>query len=174
MDNPEILFYIAAALIYFFTRGRKKKRRKIPPSQTSQAPQDKTATDAPSTKPTLSFEELLKEITGQTAKQTPAEPPVVAEEPTLTPTPTPTPKPAPKSSFDDERSAETYRRAAKKAKQETRSKVVKKPKGVSGRDDAYKITDDRNVLAEELREMLKDPDDVRKAVVVSEILKRKY
>ena len=62
----------------------------------------------------------------------------------------------------------------KKAKQETRSKVVKKPKGVSGRDEAYKIKDDRNVFAEELREMLKDPDDVRKAVVVSEILKRKY
>jgi hypothetical protein len=40
--------------------------------------------------------------------------------------------------------------------------------------DEYKETSKENPLAGEIREMLEDPEDVKKAIILSEILNRKY
>ncbi len=183
MENPEILFYIVAGLIYFLTRGRKKKKRNVPSPKTSHEPVDQGNAHPPK-ESQLSFDDLLKELTGQATK-TRAEP-VEKTEPVEEPEPEPEPeledkakpiisKTKPLPSFDDEKIRKRYKRATVGNKIKTiAEKAAEQKKTQSFRFEEFKIKEDVNEFAEELKTMLQDPDDIKKAVILAEILNRKY
>ena len=179
MDNPEILFYIVAALIYFFTKGRKKKKS-IP-----QPPQERESDGAPAEAPTqtpepvISFEDILKEMTGQSTKPKSVPPPEPVYEPEPEPEPVMVEEPKIvrrdfskkleilKSSFEKEEI---------KKKQEQSTSYVEgddEEESASNRFDSYKI-EDKDSMAAEIKEMLTDPEDVKKAIILQEVLGRRF
>ncbi len=175
MENPEILFYIVAGLLYFLLRGRKKKKKTISPPKPARERSEKES-GHPAEEPQLSFEELLKELTGQAAKTAPD--PVKEQKPV--PETEYKPKPLvsetrPLPSFDDRKIKEKFKKATGDKKLKTISDIVEEQKDVlSGRFKGFRIKEEENKLAAELKAMLRDSGDVKKAVVLAEILNRRY
>jgi len=189
MDNPEILFYIVFGLIYFLTRKKKKKKIIQPPPKNVALPSKGNDEELPP----LSFQELLKELTGQgkPGNQPKSEPEEVIEvsvpdeliepdEPnvesdrvhkgvdwtknymdeTLT------------STFDDEAIKQRYEEATSLQSMETSGDIKEKDTS-SQRFGVYKIQE-KHFVADKIKEMLSDPDDIKNAVILSEVLKRKF
>ena len=183
MDDYRILWYILAAVIYFLTRGKKKKNApKRPGTENNPAPQE----------PKKSFEELLKEITGESVLEQ-EEPEVVVEKKQ------PVSKPyeetrdeeneeekraaaarrleGEKRAFADEESRRVYEESIKRAEG---SKIDYEP------DENYaepRLFRDKNKVEEEVLEETTFADEIRKglttgdakkAVIYAEILQRKY
>ncbi len=160
MDNIQIILYIAFIAIAILSRLLKAKKDTPPPAQDQQNPNS----DGP-----LSFEDLLKEFTGESQKkETP--PPYIPKETeeyreyTTQPT-----------SYDDEEAKIVYESAVRdsqkiKTHDETVQLESKRP--VFGHFEEY--DNDKETVANELYSMLKDEDGIRKAVILNEILNRKY
>jgi hypothetical protein len=179
MDNPEILFYIVAALIYFFTKG-KKKTKSIPQPREEREGDGAPAEVPPQTpEPVISFEDLLKEMTGQSSKPKSVPPPepvyepepepelVVVEEPKVIKRDYGMKLKILKSSFEKEEI---------KKKQEQSTSYVEgddEEESASNRFDSYKIEEKRSMAAE-IKEMLTDPEDVRKAIILQEVLGKRF
>ena len=183
MDNPEILFYIVAALIYFFTKGRKKKKS-IP-----QPPQERESDGAPAEAPTqtpepvISFEDILKEMTGQSTKPKSVPPPEPVYEPE------PEPEPGPELVVVEEPKVikrdygmklkilkSSFEKEEIKKKQEQSTSYVEgddEEESASNRFDSYKI-EEKDSMAAEIKEMLTDPEDVRKAIILQEVLGKRF
>jgi hypothetical protein len=178
MDSPEIIFYIVAALIYFLTR--KKKKPQLPPIDSNQpSEQDESGEQQ---QPALSFEELLKELTGEKTARKPVPPqePVeesvveVVEERPIAFEARPRRELGEEmelltSSFDDAAIKKTYQDSILASKEEKQME----PKKKTSRFEAYKISD-KESLAGEIKAMLTDPEDVKKAVILHEVLARRF
>lgn len=169
MDSPEILFYIIAALIYFFTK-KKKKPRVPPPADRSESP---SSQPEPPSEPTLTFEELLKELTGQSSKSTPEPKPEPVEvkpevsakskwehEGELKPL---------TSSFDDTEINKKFQDAIYEEEEEVEMPIG----GGAKRFDPYTIKE-KHTMASDIKELLSNPDDLKKAVILQEVLGRRY
>ncbi|MEQ9403744.1 MAG: hypothetical protein RIM99_09180 [Cyclobacteriaceae bacterium] len=164
MEDYKIIWYILAAVVYFLTRSKKKK---------APAPRPGTENNPPKQAPAKSFEDLLKEITGEAL---PEEPELIVEEPI---------KKEPKEPVEEMR-LEGERRAF--ADEESRRVYEESIKRAEGFDIEYKpdehyrepriFKEEKNeeaeyTFADEIRDGL-NTTEAKKAVIYSEILARKY
>lgn len=173
MDLGNIV-YIIAVIAYFIYQASKKKKAAAPPSTGEE--------DSPS--PTVSFEDLLKEIRGEQEEQAaPRSEPV--PEPVRSPTnqqtkPQAPPQSAPYSSspyenqYDDEimyyEDAFEMDAFEKIKKEEERIKKVA-ASIPSQRDVSYKL---KKARVSRYAEILRDKEQLKDAFVLNEILKKKF
>ena len=188
MSDLELYIYIGLVLIYFLSRAMRKKKPQKPPIQRSGSPtrniQEKTSSEV---RP-LTFEELLKEFTGQREEESTV---VEAEEPERVEEPS-------QSAYEygaDERSKENeddynvpenyenYDETYKSYEEvyDHQEKLVNLDEQVDlntgGRKRFEKYTIDKaeNIhIARRYKDMLKNQDSIRDAIILKEILDRKY
>lgn len=168
MEDLNFWWYIIAAVIYFLTRGKKKKTPTARPG---------TENNPPPQQPPKSFEDLLKEITGelqpeesQPVEQTPLE--VVPEE---------EPQEEPESirlegerrAFADDESRRIYEESVKQAEgfdiEFGPDEHFKEPRLF--KSDAEE--EQEYTIADEIRDGLSS-DEARKAIIYSEIINRRF
>ena len=167
MEDFSFWWYIIAAIIYFLTRGRKKKQQQKERPGTENSP--------PRSQP-KSFEDLLREITEGRIEEEPEEPVVVKR----------------KSNEEERRREATRLEGERRSFSDTESRKVyeesiKMAEGAelsfepdeSFREsrlfrDTKQEAEEEESFAKEIREGLRSNTEVRKAVIYSEILQRKY
>ncbi len=169
MDSIRIVFFVIGAIIFIVTRVAKANKNKANPPRKQARPNS-----APQQPLPTSLEEMLKEFGQQSPSQ-------------KSPKPVSKSKPAPvvkqfeegkDRRFSDERSREIYEESVKRAegfdlKFEPDSNFSNnRTKFGEGaiRKDIHK----KNPLIASLREDLKNPNSTKKAIILSEILNRKY
>ncbi len=176
MDDIQTWIYIIIGIIYFIVRSMKKKA-----PDPSDQPLPKSKSPQPSgserRKP-LTFEELLKEFTDpQAAQEKEADVEVLEEidEPEREKTKEDFAKEGSVRRFSDEESKRVYEESIKKAEgyqldYNTDDKYhSEKLIGIP-----HNHEEEEDTLAEDIKEMFNDPEDSRKAIVLSEILNRRY
>ncbi len=180
MDDFSFWWYIIAAVIYFLTRSRKKKstqRPSRPGSENNPEPQA----------PPKSFEDLLREITGEGQPEVP--PPTVRE---LTPAEQEEEKRKEEEQrlrkeeesrrlegerrvFADEESRRVYEESIKQAEgfdiEYGPDEKFKEPRLF--RQHSQEEEEEEYTIADEIRDGLSS-DEARKAIIYSEILNRRY
>ncbi|MBL6449434.1 hypothetical protein JMN32_24190 [Fulvivirga sp. 29W222] len=163
----ELILYIIFIAIAILSRVLKSKKEGSQPTSSDQTESMDTPTRK--TEKTLTFEELLREFTGEDR-------PVHQE-------------PKPESGYTHQEEAysyeeeyvgdqiqETYNRSVNEAqKLKTLDELVSLDEPLE-RMDHFKPyeTEDENTMASEVLEMLQDEDGARKAIILSEIINRKY
>ncbi len=170
MEDYKIVWYILAAVIYFLTRGRKKKApTSRPGTENNPSPQS----------PAKSFEDLLKEITGDADPQQKPEEPVqeveekkedvkweeAIEEQRLE---------GERRAFADEESRKIYEESIKRAEgfklDYEPDEHYHEPRLFKGQE----IDEEEEYsFADEIRDGLSSTE-ARKAIIYSEILNRRY
>ncbi|MEQ8711521.1 MAG: hypothetical protein RIC80_00800 [Cyclobacteriaceae bacterium] len=181
MDDFQTILYIVVGIIYFLSRALKKKKPPVKPSRPGQDTEDDTPQTTAS-KP-LTFEELLREFTEGKQPE---------EEEQRSPIPPPTPEPARRSTSpmtyrqeeDDDEILEPAKRRFSdedsKRIYEASIRSVEKMKEEEFEDTQYHFKqyedhrDEETTLGAEVADMLRDADGARKAIILSEILTRKY
>lgn len=169
MDDFKIWVYLAFAAIYLISRAMKKKG----PEKKPQSPLQTAEEESPRKKAPASFEDLLREFTEEHEHQETAESEVLAPNPVVAPAKQVQEEirlEGEKRHFADDESRAIYERSIKEAEGSEISYE---------RDEHFKmkrreIEEEENEIASELKNMLKSPGDARKAVILSEILNRKY
>ncbi len=158
MDDIQTILYIVIAVLYVIFRVfLKKKPKPQPPPVEQEHHQDvespaKEKRDSPSP---MSFEDVFKELSGQ--KKAPKQEPQAPQ-------------------FEDENIKSAYEESIQRAKE------IKKPKNQAipaihpkfESFEDYETEDKGNWLADEIRASLKDPGDLKRAIVLKEILKRRF
>jgi len=172
MEDNKIWFYIIAAVIYFLTRKKKKKNQ----------PQHQASKPAESSRPqqqkkSVSFEDLLKEITEGRAEETP-EPEQVEEY-------------EPESGIEkpkEEKKERIRHFADDESRRIYEESVARAAESRYGHDHKFEPDDDyvskkmfkgleveaESTIADEIREGLQTTDSARKAIIYSEILNKRY
>ena len=158
MDDIQLLIYIIFVVVALLSRFLSKKKA-LPPRDPGQ--------EGPEEKP-VSFEDLLREFSEKTRE--------VREHST------PMTKAAPQKverkqeyrqeTISDEEVTRRFEESVRAAKIEKVPESALSDRLVHFKN--YETEDEGNPFAESIREMLKNPDDVAKAVVLSEIINRKY
>lgn len=191
MDR-EVIIYIVFAIIYFVVRILRKKQSPPPPAQrgAERTDYDDEQDTSPQGQP-MSFEDLLRELAGEKKEQPQAAKPA--------PKPTSTFEfPSDGTNYEDvhdewedkelatlkeghstrifadEESKRIYQEAIhiESAKDDQLDEQLKKAKG---RFAEFQIEEDNSsAFREELVDMLSTQDGAKKAIVLSEILNRKY
>ena len=169
MEDYKIVWYILAAVIYFLTRGKKKKApASRPGSENNPSPQA----------PAKSFEDLLKEITGdgqvvenerKPAQEEVASPVIEVESPVEERR-----LEGEKRAFADEESRKVYEESIKRAEgfdlKYEQDEHYHEPRLFKGEEASE---EEQYTFADEIRDGL-STDEARKAIIYSEILNRKY
>jgi len=189
MSDLELYIYIGLILIYFLSRALRKKKTGNPPVQRPRNPSSRDVYEKTSTKERpMTFEDLLKEFTGQREEVTPA---VEVEEPAEVDT-----KPQDESEIEndvetsyneyksyDENLYENYEETYKSYEEVfgheeglvTLDEQVNLKKPRRKRFEGYKIQEEENIhVAQRFRHMLKNRDSIKDAIILKEILDRKY
>ena len=187
MDNIQFWIYVIFAIIYFVAKNFKKTQKE----DTPQRPSRRVNPDGRSTPQPQSFEELLEEITGRKSIKTQEEDVQDPFEPRPVMERYQEPKPweekereiARRNEFElegrnrkfaDEESRRVYEESIKLAEGAVLDYGVDQKyasKKVLRETAEEKQT---NKMASEIKAMLSNPDDARKAVILSEIFQRKY
>jgi hypothetical protein len=176
MEDFNVLWYIAAAIIYFLTRSKKKKpTQSRPGTENNPAPQKQPKT----------FEDLLKEITGEAVTEPElVEPEVISESQKTRQSPKEkTPLEEAKEqqrlegerrAFADDESRRIYEESIKRAEG---FKIEYEPHEHYAESRIFKGQGVEEVkeytFADEIRDGLSSTE-ARKAIIYSEILSRKY
>lgn len=177
MDDIQTWIYVIVGLIYFIVRAV-KKNKPIPPNTSDQDSQNPQRADSERRKP-LTFEELLKEFTDPQSTQSREEEveeieDVKEEERERT-----------KEDFAQEGSV---RRFSDEESRRVYEESIKKAEGFQLKyeaDDDYHSEKLKNILhdhedveedstVDDVREMLSNPQDAKKAIILGEILGRRY
>lgn len=181
--DEKIWIYIVIGIIYFlFNRLKKKSPQEEPDSE---RPSNESASDYDKSRP-VSFEDLLREITeGKQPK--PAEP-VVQQRQEYAPQ---APRPVyvdyddeieeeeqnlEKVTFDQERSNEIYENAKKQAFNRPSLEESMNLADVNttyGKFKEFEAKTERNILSEYVKD-LRDPKGIKRALILNEVLNRKY
>jgi hypothetical protein len=189
MSDLELYIYIGLILIYFLSRALRKKKTDNPPVQKSGSPSNRDAYEKASTEERpMTFEDLLKEFTGQREEVTPT---VEVEEPVEVET-----NPQDESSIENE--GETSYNDYKSYNEnlyENYEETYKSYEEVFGKQDelvtldeqvdfnrprgkrfeGYKIQEEENIhVAQRCRKMLMNRVSIKDAIILKEILDRKY
>jgi hypothetical protein len=181
MDDFQTILYIVVGIIYFLARALKKKKPPVKPSRPAQD-MDEDVPQASPPKP-LSFEDLLREFTEGKQPEEEEEPLPV---PTLAPVPvqrSTSPMTSRYEEDDDEIMEPAQRRyadddsrriieAASKSTQNLTENHSTEPEYGFKRYEDH--PEEETTLGAEVAAMLKDADGARKAIILSEILTRKY
>ena len=164
MDDIQNIIYFAVLIIWFLSRafgGNKKKKKQqqqypTPPLNESQPLPDYQ--DQPKSQP-VTFEDILRELSGAPPKAS-------------------TPEPAP---FEEESSFEevfgqSYEDSHQKSSEPEPEDAVGHPDFVvEGGFKEFAIKKDRGTkIARDVRRFLRKPDGLKQAIVLKEILDRKY
>lgn len=115
----------------------------------------------PDTKP-VSFEDVLRELMGESPQSRPAPPP---------------PKPIETSREQAEEEVEARRELARKQKEATKAKRIADKislEDTGKRIQPLEVTGGTHSLAKEVSDALKSPKNAREAILLSEIINRKY
>ena len=165
-DSLQIIIYIAFLAIYFlsrFLKGSKQKASRPVPRRELDEEEQGEVSEQP-----MTFQDLLRELTQpreapkpQPKKKVPAE--SVARDYEFK-----------KDYPEDEEIQEVYEESLRRAKQvKTLDEMVNIGES-SIKFKEYQEADQQNTLATEIREMLKDPYDAKKAIILKEILDRRF
>jgi hypothetical protein len=176
MDSFQFWLYVIIGVIYLVSRARKKKADQSPGPVDANEQKPFSSTRQEGNKPKqLSFEDLLKEITESKQQRQPMEEPVVDYDENL--------EEEEKDLEDVEydyrkqnKTYEVYEEAKKQAFYRPSLEETMKLQDTVVNFDKFKEFEKRaetNLAAEYLKEF-HDPDGLKKAVVMSEILKRKF
>jgi hypothetical protein len=180
MDDLELYIYIALGVIYFLSRAFRKKKPVAPPRNQRNAEPDYGNNRAPQKEKQVTFEDLLREFTGQKK-----EPVYDYEEEEGE---------ADVSSYEEESyySEEELREKEYADREEVEYKSYDEVYNVNKdfktldeqvdielnkkkRFEEYKIEEQVNVhTAKRFRELLQNKDSIKDAIILKEILDRKY
>ena len=181
MDDFQTILYIIIGLLYFLSRGLKKKKPPVKPDRPSGDVAKEQGQDSAPRQ--LTFEELLREFTegkqaGEEDERTP--PPAEEVEPSRRSI-------SPMSShreedddeirqparrrFADEDSRKIYQESIRSA-ENLRSEHSSQPEYGFKRYEDH--SDEETTVGAEIASVLKEEDGGRKAIILSEILNRKY
>ena len=160
MDDIQLIIYLAFLGLYFLTRALSKRKK------SKRGPTSKKTSPSP-----VSFQDLLREFVGDNKKVQPA---VEVIEPEIETDPEPSLKEFESDYPSDDEIDEVYKESVSEAQQFKPLDKTIEIAPISTKFKAYKQEDDRNTLAAEVREMFDNLDDARKAIVLKEILDRKY
>lgn len=166
MEDYKFLIYIVLAIVYYIFKGIGNKKKPVT--------RKKMDTDSPTTGRPKSFEEILRELSGETPQRElefeEAKPlSEQVEERVLNQ----------KVDGDDyENADDTLKELYKKGERlKTIDELVDLKdveKAEISRFDSFSIDEDENDFAKEIRNGLSDPESARKAIIYAEILNRKY
>ena len=181
MDDIQFWVYLLFGLLYIITRALRKKRTE------DQAPPAEGEGERPRRREAKSFEELLREFTEAGAERE------EAEQPTTRPASTPVSR-----RVSEEQQRSKRRRSEFEREGETRhfaddesrrvyEESIRQAEGADlsyERDEHFKISRSlqsksreqrpETQTAREVRGMLSSPDSAKKAIILAEILNRKY
>lgn len=167
MDTELIIYLIFIAFAILSRFLKKKKEDNAPPQadsmdETSQRPSQKQMT----------FEELLREFTGEQQPQPQPQPKAPARETIYE---SYEDEPSWDSRVSDDEAKETYSRSVREAKKlKTLDELVDLDQPISsGHFKGYEIEEEENI-ADDILHTLQDADGARKAIILSEIINRKY
>ncbi len=160
----KIILYIIFFVIYILAKTLKKPK----PKHTPPKPRPNIDAEAHEAEPTITFEDIFRELTGDNKKGKPVK--VINEVEEL------------ESSYpSDDEIQEVYKESLIQAeKSKTLEQIVydnaKKKRTAALKSEKFSAYEVEEItsLASELGEMLKNPEDARKAIVLKEILDRKY
>ena len=171
MDDIQTILYIVIGVIYLLFRVLRKKSPKLPPPDTQEDVD--VAPQAQPKKQPHSFEELLREITGKSQK-----PQTEAEEKELEEFESEPQVEAQRSRplISDQSAQATFKESVKEAEKRRMPVLDVKPlKSKLGIPQEYLPDKDaKNSLAREIASSLGNTRDIKKAIVINEILTRKY
>lgn len=173
MDDIQTWIYIIIGVIYFVIRSFRKKTPEIP----NESPVDTTnpqRSDSERRKP-LTFEELLKEFTDPESRQTEEE---VVEE---------VRRPEPEKTKEDFAKEGSTRRFSDEESRKVYEESIKQAEGFEipyDTDEDYHIEkfkaiphdhdEEEDTVADDIRSMLSQPEDAKRAIILGEIINRKY
>jgi len=170
MEDSKILWYIVLGAIYFLSKVFGKKKKKNEPEQSHG--EEHIPENVPPESKSTSFEDILKEFSKEVGI------PETEKKSALRPEPQPiieSPKPlvsetAPPLSYQEEKSLieEPVDSIDLLEKPIERGNLEFK------RDEKFAIKEEYNELADEIHALLVDADGAKQAIVLSEILNRKY
>lgn len=181
--DEKILVYIIIGIIYFLFNRLKKKDPQDEPDYEQPSREPGRGSDTPKT---ITFEDLLKEIT-EGKLQKPSEP-VAQPKPEYVPQ---APRPVyvdyddeleeeeknlEKVTFDQERTNEIYENAKKQAFSRPsleESLTLADVNTSYGKFKEFEVKTERNILSEYVKD-LRDPKGFKRALVLSEVLNRKH
>lgn len=159
----ENYFYVILAVIYFLSRVLKGKK---------QIPQEDSYEEQESTgKKTVTFEDLLKEFTDE--KEVEIEEPEAVEEAPIEPVEDQRPR-SYRSPYSDEETKSIFEKSIREAENISQDEAGEENKLIFKEFKPYQEEDDTNEFATELKEMLQSADGGKKAIILSEILTRRY
>lgn len=179
MNDLELYIYIALALIYFLSRAFRSKKPQGPPRQSGKRQPVTDNEQSSSGEKSVTFEDLLKEFMGQKEEEIPAVPEEIISDEIS----------GEKKAHDlTESYAEptypTYEETAYKSYEEVYSntgdlKTLDEQVSLNlpgrKRFDKYKIQEQENIhAASRFREILQNRNSVKDAIILKEILDRKY
>jgi hypothetical protein len=181
MNDLEIYIYIALALIYFLSRAFRKKKPAKPPRPTSRTSSEEAYEHPSQKEKPLTFEDLLKEFTGQKNEPVSDVQEEEIEEESY--------KSLEEEYINSEEQPysaeyETYDESNYKSYEEvygegkhlkTLDEQVQINEPVRKRFDEYKIKEEINIhKASRFRELLRNKDSIKDAIILKEILDRRY
>lgn len=155
MDDSNILYYLAIGAIYVISRflKKKKKDKEITPVESSQP----DAFPETSNKKPSSFEDLFKELTGENFSKD---------------TDTPNIEPVVKEELVQSEIIPTYTNYDQELEDMAPEKTIDREKPVFERNEHFKVkTEESNEVGYSLFE---DKDDLRRAIILKEVLDRRY
>lgn len=171
MDDIQFWLYLLFAIIYFISRSLKKKGAPKPPER----PQASNPQQSGRRKP-VTFDELLREFTEgreeeqEVVRELEEKPREIHVEEKIR---RPAFEEGVSRTFSDEESRRVYEESIRRAEGAT-LELKHDEDFRSGLKSRYQEEQQESGLAAEIKAMLRDPEDIRKAVILSEILNRKY
>ena len=174
MDDLELYIYIALAAIYFLSRAFRKKKPVPPPPKQRDTDSGGGYKQAPRTEKPVTFEDLLKEFTGQKEKpeyEYEEEPEEFEESYTQE-----AGQSAGEYATEEEVSYKSYEEVYNTNKDFlTLDEQVKLGQADRKRFEEYKLEEGVNIhTAKRFREMLQNKDSIKDAIILKEILDHKY
>lgn len=165
--DVELILYIIFIVIAILSRVLKAKKESNSP--TTSDPGESMDTPRKKTEKTLTFEELLREFTGEDTshRQEPEpQPQYTREEEGY----------SYEEEYADDEIRETYSRSVNEAKKlKTIDELVSLDEPLERMEHFKQYeAEEENTVASEVLEMLQDEEGARKAIILSEIINRKY
>ena len=165
MEDFKIWIYLVFGAIYLITRVMKKKK----PEEAPHSPLETADDNYPKRQAPSSFEELLQEFTEQREEK--EEPAIREEAVKSSPVEVDTRLEGERRHFADEESRQIYERSIQEAEgadiSYERDEHFKVNRAASEHERSHEI-------GSSLKSMLRNPGSARKAVILAEILNRKY
>lgn len=166
MDDS-ILYYLVLGAIYVLSKLFGKKKNQDIPAEVDEYEEPNTPTSGPAKKPAPTFEDILKELTGE-------ESPVFSKKEKEAPL-QPTPKPVLATDLVDYQKKNIEALDKDDLIDIVPHKPLERKKPEFERDVHFAMPEeDDEDMADSIEEMLSDYDGVRKAMVLKEVLDRKY